>query len=768
MEKNRSLLLKMVLSIGLPTVIVFALMIGILLYTGNAQSVVWITGGIGLVIMMGVIILASKGISTKINDLTEVASRLAIGDTAIEQNRSIQNSRDRLGELSLAIASIAENMKIQSIVTEKMADGDLAIDIQPISEKDLIGKNLIIIRDSIKRVETDTAMLSDLTGRGIFNKKGNAIGITGNYKKIIENVNQTIDNADNKIFWYESMLDAIPNPILVADLDVKWAFINKILEGKLQAAGIIKDRESVYGTDCCEFNIAVCNSKECTDACAIYQLISKGITEMKFEFEGSYNQKNTNYVKNRKGENIGYIEMSSDLTSVMSGSVYTNKEVTRLKKNLLRLAEGDLEFDTNIAEANEYTIELHDQFTEIGENLNHVKSSISQLIEDATKITTAAIEGKLDTRVDETKFNGSWKTLIGGMNNFLEEIARPTREIADVMNKMSIGNLQVNVNGEYKGEFDELKQSVNNTAGNLNMVVSKISEVTKNIANEDLDIESVEIWQNDFADVSHALNKIIETLNSLIGNINDAAKQVTAGSNQVSDASQALAQGSTEQASSVQELSASIAEIADQTKQNAMNANKAKDLTTDVQEYATKGNAQMAEMQNSMTEINKSSSDISKIIKVIDDIAFQTNILALNAAVEAARAGQHGKGFAVVAEEVRTLAARSAEAAKETSGLIEGSIEKVKDGTKIADETAAALNEIVEGIVKVTDLVGNIAEDSNEQASGIAQVNMGIEQVAQVVQNNSATAEQSAAASEELSGQAEMLKEMIGQFQLRK
>jgi methyl-accepting chemotaxis protein len=297
--------------------------------------------------------------------------------------------------------------------------------------------------------------------------------------------------------------------------------------------------------------------------------------------------------------------------------------------------------------------------------------------------------------------------------------------------------------------------------------VEEISDVLGELSEKNLNTGISKEYRGDFIALKNSINGIVESLNEIMTDLNSSADQVAAGTQQVSYGSQGISQGATEQASSIEELTSTISEVAEQTVKNAENANRANALTLEAKNNAVHGNEQMKAMQQAMTEINESSTNIGKIIKVIDDIAFQTNILALNAAVEAARAGVHGKGFAVVAEEVRNLAAKSADAAKQTTDLIEGSIRRAEAGTKIADETAEALSGIVSGVDNAAELVGSIASASNEQASAITQINNGIEQMNQVVQTNSATSEEQAAAAEELSSQAEMLKNMVGQFRLK-
>ncbi|MDD3364920.1 MAG: methyl-accepting chemotaxis protein, partial [Syntrophomonas sp.] len=394
--------------------------------------------------------------------------------------------------------------------------------------------------------------------------------------------------------------------------------------------------------------------------------------------------------------------------------------------------------------------------------------NIERMVNDADMLADAAVAGKLDIRADASKHRGDFSLIIDGVNRTLDALIEPIKEAEEVLAEMEKGNLQVSVQGNYKGDHAKIKHALNGTINTQLGYVSEISDVLTKMAQGNLDVAISAEYRGDFSEIKDSLNLIINSFNDTLGDIHLASDQVANASCQVASSSQMLAQGATEQSSAIEELTASIRQIAIQTSQNAVNANQANELALNARDNAVEGNNQMKGMLEAMEAINESSGNISKIIKVIDEIAFQTNILALNAAVEAARAGQHGKGFAVVAEEVRNLAARSASAAKETTDMIEGSIKKTEAGTRIAGDTATALSQIVEGVTKVATLVGDIAVASNEQASGIAQIDKGVEQISQVVQNNAATAEESASASEELSSQASLLKEGVNKFSLKK
>jgi len=381
-----------------------------------------------------------------------------------------------------------------------------------------------------------------------------------------------------------------------------------------------------------------------------------------------------------------------------------------------RIAQGDLSQEKILQEDGKSAGDLTGAFNVMVSNLKQLKNEIDS-------ITMAVEEGKLGVRGNEEAFNGGWKELLKGINKTLDAVIAPIREASLVLQEVAKGNLNVAVTGDYKGENAIIKDNLNMTIDNINQI----------------------LWE-----------------------VTAAAEKVAASSKQVAASSESLSQGAAEQASTIEEITSSMEQISAQTRQNALNANKANELALTVKNSAIEGKNHMEDMLQSMQNINKSSSDISRIIKVIDDIAFQTNILALNAAVEAARAGQHGKGFAVVAEEVRNLAERSAKAARETTEMIEGSIRTVEAGTKIAHDTADALNKIVDGVTETSELAGEIAVASKEQDLGISQVNQAISQVAEVIHANSVEAEESATANEELSKQANiMLKDSLSRFKLK-
>lgn len=302
------------------------------------------------------------------------------------------------------------------------------------------------------------------------------------------------------------------------------------------------------------------------------------------------------------------------------------------------------------------------------------------------------------------------------------------------------------------------------------MIIKPIYKIKRSImkaADGALDIQLEIKSKDEFKILGDAFQTMIDRTNEVVSNINAASLQVSEAADYVATFSTTLSNGTMEQASAITQLSNSLSDVTEQSNENSINAGNVKTIVQEVQEQATNGRMQMNEMLSSMDEIHSASNDISTIVQVIDEIAFQTNILALNAAVEAARAGEHGKGFAVVAGEVKNLANKSAKAASETTALIEGSMAKVKQGSEIAHQTSSVLDQISMGIEKATEHINDIANASHEQASSVANINMGIREINNVVNTTKTTSEKVATTSEELSGQASMLKNQIASFKLR-
>jgi methyl-accepting chemotaxis protein len=806
-------------------------------------------------IALGLSWYCGQFIANPVNDMCKVAKALSEGDVS---KKIEYESRDEIGALADSFRMMVDYIKESTDHAKAISRGDLSRSIVEHSENDTLSQSFIQLNKAVSSMKTDVNSLISGAIDGRLSVRADVSKHEGDYRAIVEGINNTLDAFTGPINLAAGYIDRIacgdiPERItdtFNGDFNILVGNLNTLIDTIKSMGGDIRticiaSYEGQFDTrvDPSKYkglyskimkgmnDIMASLTSTIRMAAEKLSLISRGEIPAKIteDYRGDFNQ-----IKDDINRCIDAIQsMLSDVNmlsqSALDGNLQLRADASRHQGDFRKIVQGvndtldavvgplymaahyiDSLAKGDIPDA--ITEEYKGEFNVLITNINTLIKTIKDIASGIRTICIASYEGQFDTRLDPSKFSGHYSKIIAGMNDMMtnltsaitlasrnlalisrgeipplltEEYRGDFNKIRDDLNrcinainmmltdvntlsKSAVeGNLQVRANSDqHSGDFRKIVAGVNETLDSVVKPINEIAAVMERIAEKDLSARIKGEYRGDFAKMKASINTAVDNLDSSMDQVSASSGHVSAAASEIGTGSQSLAHGASEQASAIEEISSSLQEVASKVEESASHALGAKEMTDQARIITKRGVESMNRLSDAIKVIKQSADHTAKIVKTIDEIAFQTNLLALNAAVEAARAGEAGKGFAVVAEEVRNLAMRSAEAAKNTANMIEESSKNAENGVVLNVEVLKNLEEIARQVVKISDVMGEIAQSSDKQKLGIKTVNASLEQMNHLTQMNAANSEQSAAAAEELDTQAKEMNELVSTFKL--
>jgi methyl-accepting chemotaxis protein len=646
-------------------------------------------------------------------------------DTRADATKHQGDFRKIVEGVNKTLDSVIGPLNVAAEYVDRISKGDIPPKITDKYNGDFneIKNNLNQCVDAVNLLVKDAGSLVVAAVEGKLDTRADASKHQGDFRKIVEGVNKTLDSV-------------------IGPLNVAAEYVDRISKGDIPPK--ITDK---YNGD---FNEIKNNLNQCIDA------LSGLISEMN-NMSKQHDLGDIDVVINKEIFQGAYRLMAQGVNDMVNGHITVKKK-----------AMGCIgEFGRGNFEAALEKFPGKKVF--INETIEQVRANLKALIADANMLSIAAVEGKLGTRADASKHQGDFRKIVEGVNKTLDAVIGPLNVAAEYVDRIAKGDIPPKITDKYNGDFNEIKNNLNLCIDSLKLlIVDDGGVVLETAAEKDLTVRMKGTYQGAYDTMKRNINSLLESLDEAFSQVSSATEQVAAVSNEISSNAQSVSQGAQSQASTVEEISASIAELTKSTNDIADSAQKTNAMAEETKKEANDGGLAVNNAIESMKLISRSSEQISAIIGVISEIADQTNLLALNAAIEAARAGEHGMGFAVVADEVRKLAERSSTAAKEITNLIKESSTKVAEGSKLSEQAGDALKKILDGVEKTAKAIEQISAATEQQGATANEVSKAVENVASITEENASSSEELAASSEELSGSGESLRQLIEEFKVSK